>query len=1379
MASLTVPKGDLWVNLSPYEPDRIVPEALGQTEMGRDLLAQDYLLKQLTASLMNPEGETGKKFWEKIYSAVGATDIPVDAFNKVWIIPDQVEVYQNGDVAYIVKAKLKVMLEEDYLGNGERGMVDKNDPSTTHQSPTTDIKSIIRSTIIPIIEDEVNTGESFANLRQIFHSMILAKWYEQHFKNSVLGQSYVDKNVTEGIALSDVIPERFSRESILKSGSPTEAFGDDSFVKNVSNQTIEDIYNQYVAAYKSGAADVIKEEYDPITQGIVTRKYFVGGVKFDLAQLQVVKGLERADSQDMVRLSIQLIPRLLNLRNMFIILGFISALMMASVMSKAQSGGGIYELIIQDIHQKAWFDIPGQLSQIIGKNLITGIGGNHFSPLPQKYFISGLRDYVSQNPQQKIVVGLETESSHDEEMSDYIHTPLSVNVETLGVLLPGGVEILNALRFLVSRGADIHVFGFDDRDRNPFTGFRQDTLMAKIVDERIHLFPDAKFLILAGQRHIQKSPRLVRDAYSPSMFYLLQQTHGAGGVYAAAVYDGFTDTQGFYDGNSFEDPQNFFLEAVLADPELKEEGFIISTSSLVFETIRIDSPFSLNRRKPFDWTGAQLIATGTLAQELDGVMYGFSSRAMLSKPLMIAGFLVLMWLALLKPSRLDAQIDTLPRVDSIQWDSVMRDMSSQLDPQVFKESQGYRGNKKALELLDYLTALPQDRQRIVWEVLDFDEFLGSVSFVHPMLTYNTPEYVYKSIIGFVAMWPHDVNILKEILPQVREHFVYAYTMTNIFKVIHVSEASTVIEYLKRLDVLSLDHQPDSEDQTSGPYAIRVNEWEHFFGALYLLTEFTRNQVIPKEYSESILLKLMKANTDEDYGRWINADLVPAIRREFHRRRYLSYRQTKKMSSLEILELAVAGFRSKNQVPHEEINRVHSFLLTQDLDLNDWGDVFMGLVYAKNVRFFSPQYISKVDPNLVRNYLWYGDPFANLWTGATTQFPSTYSGSDDRTQRVIGMPLAISGELSHLYSFIINADSSGVFDWEANSHNFEIDHYLGWNLMNRPSFIPFFEEVMDDAYLHAEHAKEFLRMRQNLQDPLLMPIWDLILTQEQKKLLLHPSQTDGLLNSLSDSQLYYIGRMLIARDIFRGQYFQKIRRLDHRIQRLINSEQWQWTLDHTAGVMTMNIYKPDDFRDMGHGYGNEILPAYDQETAGHPLGRRISVDFNIHLIVLLRQNNISLSANTFSHLQSKAFEYAVRNFKGDGYGWKQPVQVIQSINIEQINGWLNELKKEGIIFKDKAMLFNNKGGIDLNSLNMQTSGEANTIQVPIDPAMLNQPIQMLVPKIIHIGDVNVMDFLGLNADTPVPPTDHADQTADIPKLSFYRKNSFNSYIENLT
>ena len=70
LASLTVPEDDLWVNLSPYEKDRIIPDKFGVTEMGRDLLAQDYVLKQLTASLIYPEKDLGKKFWDKVYEKV-------------------------------------------------------------------------------------------------------------------------------------------------------------------------------------------------------------------------------------------------------------------------------------------------------------------------------------------------------------------------------------------------------------------------------------------------------------------------------------------------------------------------------------------------------------------------------------------------------------------------------------------------------------------------------------------------------------------------------------------------------------------------------------------------------------------------------------------------------------------------------------------------------------------------------------------------------------------------------------------------------------------------------------------------------------------------------------------------------------------------------------------------------------------------------------------------------------------------------------------------------------------------------------------------------------------------------------------------------------
>ena len=87
--------------------------------MGRDLLAEDYMLKQITASLIYPESQLGKEFWKKVYAQAqaqyGTTNIPINTFNKVWIVPEKAVVYENGGVAFVLENHLKVMLEEDYL----------------------------------------------------------------------------------------------------------------------------------------------------------------------------------------------------------------------------------------------------------------------------------------------------------------------------------------------------------------------------------------------------------------------------------------------------------------------------------------------------------------------------------------------------------------------------------------------------------------------------------------------------------------------------------------------------------------------------------------------------------------------------------------------------------------------------------------------------------------------------------------------------------------------------------------------------------------------------------------------------------------------------------------------------------------------------------------------------------------------------------------------------------------------------------------------------------------------------------------------------------------------------------------------------------------
>ena len=56
-------------------------------------------LKQITASLIYPESQLGKEFWQKVYAQAqakyGTTNIPINTFNKVWIVPEKAVVYEN------------------------------------------------------------------------------------------------------------------------------------------------------------------------------------------------------------------------------------------------------------------------------------------------------------------------------------------------------------------------------------------------------------------------------------------------------------------------------------------------------------------------------------------------------------------------------------------------------------------------------------------------------------------------------------------------------------------------------------------------------------------------------------------------------------------------------------------------------------------------------------------------------------------------------------------------------------------------------------------------------------------------------------------------------------------------------------------------------------------------------------------------------------------------------------------------------------------------------------------------------------------------------------------------------------------------------------
>lgn len=252
LASLTVPEDELWVNLSPFEEDRVIPVGLGSTVMGRDLLAEDYVLKQLAASLLYPEKELGRQFWARIYESVnrklGSAYVNMDEFNRVWIVPSEAQVWEHDGKVMILKSRLKVMLESDYVAQSAigNGMRDKG-----VEGPGVDVqqelsKKVLREILIPALEKEVNEGEHFARLRQIYAAMILSAWYKVRLKESLLAKAYADKNKVAGVGFSE-------------------------------GANKEEIYNRYLEAVRKGLFNYIREENDPDTGEVVPRKYFSGG----------------------------------------------------------------------------------------------------------------------------------------------------------------------------------------------------------------------------------------------------------------------------------------------------------------------------------------------------------------------------------------------------------------------------------------------------------------------------------------------------------------------------------------------------------------------------------------------------------------------------------------------------------------------------------------------------------------------------------------------------------------------------------------------------------------------------------------------------------------------------------------------------------------------------------------------------------------------------------------------------------------------------------------------------------------------------------------------------------------------------------------------
>src|SRR3989339_736233 len=176
---LSLPNDKFWVNLRPDAEDQIIDPELEKTDVGKIMLEADLQLKKDTASFTSPQTPEGKEYWDKLYKKAGelfgTENITIPTITRPWIVPGEIIIREAPDNAYIYKATLKVMLEEDYLSNqkteelkNQRTAYNFSDPRLKELNQYS--TQLIKELIIPKLTYQVNTSKRYAPLRQVYYS---------------------------------------------------------------------------------------------------------------------------------------------------------------------------------------------------------------------------------------------------------------------------------------------------------------------------------------------------------------------------------------------------------------------------------------------------------------------------------------------------------------------------------------------------------------------------------------------------------------------------------------------------------------------------------------------------------------------------------------------------------------------------------------------------------------------------------------------------------------------------------------------------------------------------------------------------------------------------------------------------------------------------------------------------------------------------------------------------------------------------------------------------------------------------------------------------------------------------------------------------------
>lgn len=223
---LTLSNQKFWVNLNPWEPDRIVDDDVGRTDVGRIMLEADLQMKKDFCKYENPcSSRVGDEYWQLLdkkqeelvtgcmrqYPGEIEKDMNVlfPAATRYWIVPDEITAYGNENEVYIVNSTLTIKTEPVYehsvyeivnqgtskVSDGCRRCLD--DALVEYGRYATELEEEM---IYPLVAQEVNNNENYSELRQVYSSLALAQWYKSHGQYaSTIFSDFIDWGELEGL----------------------------------------------------------------------------------------------------------------------------------------------------------------------------------------------------------------------------------------------------------------------------------------------------------------------------------------------------------------------------------------------------------------------------------------------------------------------------------------------------------------------------------------------------------------------------------------------------------------------------------------------------------------------------------------------------------------------------------------------------------------------------------------------------------------------------------------------------------------------------------------------------------------------------------------------------------------------------------------------------------------------------------------------------------------------------------------------------------------------------------------------------------------------------------------------------------------------------